>query len=428
MHIYFSGIGGTGIGPLALIARDAGYEVSGSDKRQSQYTDYLISKGINLHIGQSSEQIAQTNDASKIDWIVFSSAVFIENPDHPELVFAKENNIKCTKRDECLNQILHDKDLKLLAVSGTHGKTTTTALLIWLFKQLNEPVSYSVGAKISFGPMGNFDPSSKYFIYECDEFDRNFLSFEPETSVITAVDWDHHDIYPTRESYQQAFRDFINKSRSTYMFKKDSAYLSIEASEQIHVLDDNDADILKIRLIGLHNRQNAWVAIWAAAAITGHPVSELIPLAESFPGSSRRFEKINTNIYSDYAHTPEEITATMELAHEISDDVVVVYEPLTNRRQHYMKDLHNGVFETAKKVYWLPSYLGREDPNQPTLSPEDLIRYLSPKTNVATGQMGEELKDALKCHLANNDLVVCMAGGGGSSLDEWVRREFGATD
>src|SRR3989344_3166337 len=132
MHIYFSGIGGSGIGPLALIAKQAGYEVSGSDAQDSSYIKYLTSQGItDIHVGQSKEQITAVHTSNPIDWLVYSSALPKTNPNHPELVFAKQNGIRSSKRDELLNQIITDKQLKLIAVAGTHGKTTTTAMVKW---------------------------------------------------------------------------------------------------------------------------------------------------------------------------------------------------------------------------------------------------------------------------------------------------------
>jgi UDP-N-acetylmuramate--alanine ligase len=225
MHIYFSGIGGTAIGPLALIAKQAGYEVSGSDKQDSQYIEYLRKHGINsIDIGQSREVIQKVHDKHSIDWVVYTSALTLENPDAPELAYAKEMGIRTSKRDELLNQIIQEKGLKLIAVAGTHGKTTTTAMVVWLFKQLGLPISYSVGAKIGFGEMGEFDSKSEYFVYECDEFDRNFLAFEPHLSLITGVTWDHHEIFPTREDYQQAFKEFIEQSQQTLVWKDDADY------------------------------------------------------------------------------------------------------------------------------------------------------------------------------------------------------------
>lgn len=424
MHIYFSGIGGAGIGPLALIAHQAGYEVSGSDAQNSQYTEYLQKMGIKLHIGQDLEQIEKEHQNNPIDWIVFSSAVLISNPDHPELLFAKDEGIKTSKRDECLNLIIESKKLKLIAVAGTHGKTTTTAMLIWILTKLGVPISYSVGAKLSFGPMGQYIEGSKYFVYECDEFDRNFLSFSPYKSIITVVDWDHHDIYPTKQSYQQAFRDFIDQSQKTYILFKDAKNLELKNLQNIKVLPDVDEITGTIKLFGLHNRTNCRVAIEALVDMLDCDYEKLVELANQFPGSSRRFERLDKNIYSDYAHTPEEITATIQLAKEISHNVIVVYEPLTNRRQHYMKEQYRDVFEGVKKVYWLPSYLAREDPNQKILQPTDLIKYLDSHIEAEPALANNDLVTKIREHADKGDTVVLMAGGGGSSLDEWARNNL----
>src|SRR6185503_11878761 len=115
--------------------------------------------------------------------------------------------------------------------------------VIWLFKSFGLPLSYSVGAKLSFGEMGRYEPDSKYFVYEADEFDRNFLSFYPEVSLIPGIDWDHPDIYPTRESYYQAFIEFIGQSAATYMWHDDAEKLALEASDSMKIIDDEDPKI-----------------------------------------------------------------------------------------------------------------------------------------------------------------------------------------
>ncbi|QQS18878.1 hypothetical protein IPL68_02350 [Candidatus Saccharibacteria bacterium] len=180
MHIFFSGIGGTGIGPLALVAKQAGYEVSGSDKQDSLYVDYLRKQGIaTITIGQTTENMATAHSKNPIDWYVYSSAVAIEQPDAPEFQFCRDNGIRMTKRDELLNEILLQKSLKLIAIAGTHGKTTTTAMCIWTMKQLGIPIGYILPAKSSFAEMGAYEDGAEYFIYECDEFDRNFCITAP---------------------------------------------------------------------------------------------------------------------------------------------------------------------------------------------------------------------------------------------------------
>src|SRR5438309_1850138 len=253
MHIYFSGIGGAGIGPLAQVALQAGYTVSGSDKQDSQYLEYLRKHGItDIHVGQTRAAIAAVHDREPIDWFVYTSALPLENPDAPELAYCREQGIHTSKRDELLNQILQDKNLKMIAVAGTHGKTTTTAMVTWLFKQLNEPVSYLLPAKTGFADMGEYVEGSEYFIYEADEFDRNFLAYEPAISLITGVSWDHHEIFPTREDYQEAFRDFINQSRHTFIWQDDSDYLQLGGTldSRLHVLSDSDEHIEAITLKG----------------------------------------------------------------------------------------------------------------------------------------------------------------------------------
>lgn len=427
MHIYFSGIGGTAIGPLALIAQQAGYEVSGSDKQASQYIDYLEKHGVkNIHIGQTREAIESEHTRLPIDWYVYSSAVMIENPDAPEFQFCREQDIRMTKRDELLNEIIHDQKLRLIAIAGTHGKSTTTAMVVWLFKQLNLPVSHSVGAKIPFGDMGHFEPDSEYFVYECDEFDRNFLAFEPAISIISGVTWDHHEIFPTREDYQQAFIEFISQSGHTIIWQEDADYLSLRPDAHTQIEDTDNQQVQRLTLPGLYNRLDAWLAIVAVHRATGSAIGVLIDLMNQFPGLQRRMEQIAPNLYSDYAHTPEKIRGGMSAALEIAADrpLIIVYEPLTNRRQHYMLNDYKDCFAGAEHVYWLPSYLAREDPSQAILSPAELITHLANPSIASAAQLDNSLESNIRKRLAGGAVVVCMAGGGGNSLDEWVREHF----
>ncbi len=430
MHVYFSGIGGAGIGPLAQIAAQAGYEVSGSDQQTSQYIEYLKKHDItDITVGQSRDQIASVHEARPIDWLVYSSSI---HEDHPELIFAKEQSIKTTKRDALINQILQDKGLKLIAVAGTHGKTTTTAMVIWLFKELGIPVSYSVGAKLSFGDMGQYEKGSEYFIYEADEFDRNFLAFNPDVSLITGVSWDHHEIYPTREDYQQAFREFIDQTKRTFIWMEDAEYLGCDpmSKPECSVLDSNDSEIGSILLKGRYNRLDAWLAIQAVHSIAQKPISDLVSILTNFPGLSRRMEEVIPNLFSDYAHTPEKIRGAMsvatEMAQESGQNLVVVYEPLTNRRQHFMQDDYKDVFNGASRLYWIPSYLAREDPNQRVIPPAEMIQKLSDPSIAVPMERDGNLKTVIQEHLTNGDMVVCMAGGGGDSLDDWLHQEFKA--
>lgn len=428
MHIFFSGIGGTGIGPLALVAKQAGFTVSGSDKQDSSYTSYLRKHGIDtIHIGQGYDAISAVHQKQPIDWYVYSSAVAIEQPDAPEFQFCRENGIRMSKRDELLNEIITRKNLKLVAVAGTHGKTTTTAMAVWLARQLKMPIGYILPAKSSFAEMGGLDDGAEYFIYECDEFDRNFLHFNPTLSIITGIDWDHPDIYPTQNDYNQAFRDFLSQSESSVLWQSDNDKLGGVPSGTDSVLDDKDDQIKAICLAGAVNRRNAWQVAHAFSQISGEPVAELVPLLEKFPGVARRFELIRPGLYSDYAHTPPKIRGALQLGHEVAqDNLVVVYEGLHNTRQHFIRAELRELFKELKRLYIVPSYRAREDENLEDLTPEKLRALMSEEIQSYTvpSSLEEELRQAIQGHLSAGDTVLCLTAGGGGSLDEWLRANF----
>jgi UDP-N-acetylmuramate--alanine ligase len=429
MHIFFSGIGGTGIGPLALIAKQAGYEVSGSDKQDSAYIHYLRDQGItDIHIGQDGEALEEIHRTKAIDWFVYSAAVAIEQPDSPELAFCRNNEIRLSLRDELLNRILEEKKLQLIAIAGTHGKTTTTAMVIWVMQQLGIPVSWSVGAKIPFGDMGHYEPHSEYFVYEADEFARNFLAFRPTLSVITGIDYDHPDIYPTRDSYNEAFRDFLAQSEQAVIWDVDLKTLELAQQPTQLMLNPNEPAIdTYIHLPGKVNRRDAWQAAQAVIMQFGGDINRVIALLNTFPGVSRRFEQVYPRLYSDYAHTPPKIRGAIQIAQEIDkDNIVVVYEGLHNTRQHFIKDELTHLFDDAKQIYIVPSYLAREDPKLEMLTPEKLRKLLSPETAAKCQpmQLDDKLQAALQKHLADHDLVLCLSAGGGGSLDEWLRYRF----
>lgn len=429
MHIYFSGIGGAGIGPLALVARQAGYEVSGSDKQSSSYLEYLEAQGVkNIQIGQTTEAIAAAHSKHPIDWFVYSSALPMENPNHPELVFTTENSIKATKRDEFITQMLADTNLKMIAVAGTHGKTTTTAMTVWLMQELGMPISYLLPAKTSFASLGKYDPESEYFVYECDEYDRNFLAYHPALSLITGIDWDHPDIYPTRENYNEAFRDFIGQSDYSYIWQPDAVRAGIEASDTCQIIRYDDyADST---LPGEVNRQNAALVAQGIAYITNQTdITAYFDVLNRFPGVSRRFEQLIPGLYTDYAHTPPKIAGAIQMGKEAAGDrLVVVYEGLHNTRQHFIKEDLRHLFDGLRQLYIVPSYLAREDESLALLSPSDLRDLLSEETQTSTvpSMMDQKLKHCILQHIENGDTVLCLTAGGGGSLDEWLRKEFTA--
>lgn len=419
MNVYFSGVGGVGIGPLMEIAHDAGFTVAGSDLTENLMTSALKARGLTVYSGQDGSQIAKRHEIAPIDWLVYTAAL---PPDHPELAFARDHGIKTTKRDEFLAHVIEEKGLKLIAVAGTHGKTTTTGMLVWVFKQLGIPLSWSVGTTLSFAPSGAFDPSSEFFVYECDEYDRNMLHFEPQISIITSLDYDHPDTYPTLAEYQRAFVEFMEQSRYTFIWQKDLRALEqpdIQASSESY---DELMDLSFLTIAGEHMRHNAYLVKRALQHIFPDINQMLVIEAlNSFPGTDRRFEKLDDNLYSDYGHHPAEIAATLQMARELSDHVVLVYQPHQNVRQHEIRAQYTKCMLDAEEIYWLPTYLSREDPNLEVLTPEQLIEPLENKSSVRIADMNDELWSNINQARQDGKLVLLMGAG---SIDTWARAQL----
>ncbi len=412
MRIYFSGIGGVGIGPLAEIARDAGYDILGSDTEDGLMTAELAREGVRVVTGpQDGAFLRESHAKQPIDWFVHTAAL---KTDHAELLAAKELGIKTAKRDEFLVYFIKEKNLKLVAITGTHGKTTTTGMVIWTLQQLGVPVSYAIGTTISFGSSGHFDPSSEYFVYECDEFDRNFLKFAPHLAIIPSLDYDHPDTYPSEQEYLDAFRQFATQSEQvlTWSDQHPEVFEGLFQVSQINPSEINH----DLKLHGLHNLRNATLTQVAVKRLGIDGETEGI--LSNFPGTDRRFEKLADNLYSDYGHHPVEIAATLQLAREISDKVVLVYQPHQNIRQHKIKNDYTNQFELAEEIYWLPTYLSREDTSLPILEPQELIQNITNKDDVHVADFDDRLWDNIQSALSQGKLVVCMGAG---AIDQWVR-------
>ena len=407
MKIYISGISGTGMGPLALMAKQAGHDVYGSDLKAGAIYEELIRAGIEVKIGKQDGEFLREKMSEGVDWFVYTSAL---NSEHPELKLARESGIKTTKRDDFTAFLVEELGLKMIAVAGTHGKTTTTAMIVWAGLKLGLPISYIVGTILGFAPSGAYHAGDKYFVYEADEYDRNFLKFHPWRAVIPFVSYDHPDIYASKIEYQDAFLQFESQS------------------EKVIKAGFNEA---VFNLAGEVRRKDAGLASEAIREIyreegSAYENSEIIGAMNEFPGIGRRFEKIAEGVYSDYAHHPEEIRATIEIAKEeaertVRKGVVVLYEPHQNTRQHEVLREYRDTFLGAEKVYWLPTFLTREDESLPILRPEDFIDEISNREIIEAVKMNEMLAEKIRRDAREGYLVVLMSAG---PADEWLRAIF----
>lgn len=415
MRIWFSGIGGVGIGSLASLAADAGHEVLGSDVSPSLTSAELVRRGVDIVYQQDGSHLRAAHAQAPLDRVVHTAAM---PADHAELVAARDLGIPTAKRDVFLNDIIRDHDLRLLAVSGTHGKTTVTGMAIWVLQQLGIPVSWSIGTTISYGSTGHFDPASDWFVLECDEFDRNMLRFSPTVAVLPAVAYDHPDTYPTPADYHASFAQFARQSTATYVWS-DQADGALDSLPGVHALPFGDDRTAGITLPGAHNRRNAALL---RAAILDHVSpdreAEVTEALNSFPGTDRRFERLADHLYSDYGHHPTEIAATLQLAREVSDRVILVYQPHQNIRQHELLGQYRDEFLLAERTFWLPTYLSREDPKLRILEPHELFASVSNPEAIEAVEWNNELWERLNAYRAEGALVLAMGAG---SIDGWFR-------
>lgn len=393
------------MGPLALMAKDAGFEVLGSDLAKGAIYEELADAGIKVSVGEQDGEFLKKN-LEGLDWFVYTSAL-PEN--HPELLAAREAGVKCTKRDDFTAFLVDKLGLKMVAVAGTHGKTTTTSMIVWASLKLGMPVSYVVGTTLGFAPSGAYHKGDEYFVYEADEYDRNFLKYHPWLAVITCVSYDHPDIYPTEEDYKAAFEQFRDQSENV-----------------LEVAEDGKLETGSFKLAGEARRGDATLAMGAVVMmrqkVTGF--KKVINVLNEFPGVGRRFERLADGIYTDYAHHPEEVKATMDVAREQAEldglnGVVVVYQPHQNTRQHEVRDGYLHAFDGAKKIFWLPTYLTRENPKLGVLEPEELYKGIDVAETV---ELNDGLFDEILEWRDAGYLVILMTAG---PADGWLREKLG---
>ena len=404
MKIYISGISGTGMGPLALMAKKAGISVCGSDLHEGAIFQELKDADVEVSIGKQDGEFLREKIKDGVEWFVHTSAL---PSDALELKVAREAGIRISKRDNLTEFLIQKLGLRLVAVAGTHGKTTTTSMIIWACIKLGLPVSYVVGSTLGFAPSGSYKNEDKYFIYEADEYDRNFLKFHPWLSVIVSVSYDHPDIYKTPEEYVAAFEQFKSQSEKVI----------------------SDVSFSDFRLAGEARRYDAGLAFEAVKEIIKNENlaisdEEIVKVLNEFPGVGRRFEKLADGIYTDYAHHPEEIKATMDVALDQMDidgqrGVVVVYQPHQNTRQHEVQDLYYDAFIGASKIFWLPTYLTREDESLPILKPVDFINQLSNAEVAEVAELDDDLWAEICKYRDDGYLVILMSAG---PADEWLRK------
>jgi UDP-N-acetylmuramate--alanine ligase len=198
-HVHFIGIGGSGLSAIARLLKESGYEVTGSDRALSSFAADLQGMGVQIFIGHHPRNIAGA------DWVVRSSAI---GEDNPEVKAAASAGIPVYKRADFLGQLMSEKTG--IAVAGTHGKTTTTAMIAWMLYAMQRDPSFIVGGTLNNLKVNAHAGKGDTFVIEADEYDRMFLGLKPRIAIVTNLEHDHPDCYPTFEDMYSAFQGFVD--------------------------------------------------------------------------------------------------------------------------------------------------------------------------------------------------------------------------
>lgn len=360
-HIHFIGIGGIGMSALARFFLHEGKQVSGSDRASSQITDALEKEGVTFF----DEQRA-TNITPDIEMVVYTEAM---SHDHEEMVAAKALSVPMMNYFDALGLVANQ--YHLIAVSGSHGKTTTTAMLIDVLEEASLDPTAIVGSLRSKTGSNFRAGKGKFAIVEACEYRRDFLSLEPEILVITNIEHEHVDFYKSLTEVQAAFHELALKVPAHGFIVAEAAHPNVKP-----VLEGVAATVvdyrlfidlnLKLHMPGLHNRLNAAAASAVAAKLDIEPDVTRSAL-ENFAGTWRRFEYKglvnNAPLYDDYAHHPTEIAATIAGVRELYPEkkLVVVFQSHTYTRTVELFDDFARELAKADTVLMLPIYAARED-------------------------------------------------------------------
>lgn len=390
---HFIGIGGIGISAIARMLFLQGKNVTGSDSGQSEITEDLEKMGIKIFIDQKAENVPADTEA-----VIYTVAITEENPEMKEV---KMRNIPCFSYPQTLGEL--SKKMFTIAVSGTHGKTTTTAMIGHILEKAGLDPTIIVGSKI-LGQNTNFlAGQSKYLVVEACEYKRSFLNLSPTILVITNIEEDHLDYYKDIEDIREAFESFKQKIANKNLIITESEYKKIAT----------DFDLL---IPGNHNILNAQAAI-KTAEILGIPQEKSKEFLRDFRGTWRRLEykgeKNNNIFYDDYAHNPTEVKASLSALREKYPDreIVCVFEP---HQQSRMKLLFNDFVESLKiadKVLVAPIFVTREADDGITTN-KTLSEAVNKFVPTLPVENPEELKTVLQQIKSDKPLCIVLMGAG----------------
>ena len=473
LHVHLIGIGGAGLSPIAKVLLELGFSVSGSDRQSNANTKLLAELGATIFTQQVAENInnllaqsglEQANNIAQsgleqANYIVlYSSAIAA---DHSERLAAVAHGISVVKRDEFLPALLSKR--KLIAVAGTHGKSTTTSMIVKVLLEAGIDTGYIIGTTLP--GYGNASAgSSSYFVLEADEYDHMFLGLQPTVSVITNVEWDHPDCFPTAQSFEDAFHQFAAKEAALTISCLDDAgaeklrtsidsnapwfTYSVQQPDQEKAADltarveraapgektstvltiaGQQVGVLQLGVPGDHNLRNALAAI-SVSQWCGVSIAQACRSLRTFNGTARRFETkgeaAGVIVIDDYAHHPTEVRATLDAArnHYPTRRIWAVFQPHTFSRTKQLQAAMSASFSDADQVLVTDIFAAREE-DLGEVSAEDIVRQSSHQSIRHTPTLADATA-ILRNEVAENDVVITLGAGDSYRIGEMLLDEL----
>jgi UDP-N-acetylmuramate--alanine ligase len=428
--VHFIGIGGAGMSGIARIMLAKGFSVSGSDKNDSSIIKSLKVLGAEIQIGHSADNIKDCQ------LVIVSSAILETNP---ELVTAKQKGIQIAARAQALAWLM--SDLTSIAVAGTHGKTTTTAMLTVALQSAGLDPSFAIGGTINTAGTNAHNGSGSIFIAEADESDGSFLAYKPSGAIITNVELDHVDHFDSikQDGFLVACGDDLGVAKllkrvkrkdlrvllygegSNNDFKIERIYLAPTTSVATVSNVGRKIGELSLAVVGKHNLLNALAAFAAGSALS---ISEekLLTGLKSFTGTRRRFELkgevAGVKVIDDYGHHPTEVAVTLTAAKNLAQGgrVLVVFQPHRYSRTAAFASEFSSVLSAADFTYLLEVYAASEAPI-PGVSSLTISKGMDASKVIFEPSMLKVVEEIAK-NAKSGDVILTLGAGDVSSLGE----------
>ena len=446
-HVHFIGIGGSGLSAIARLLLESGYTVSGSDRALTPFAEDVRKAGAKVFVGHHARNLAGA------DWVVMSSAI---GADNPEVQAAKRAKIPVYKRADFLGELMADKIG--IAIAGTHGKTTTTAMAAWALSELKRDPSFIVGSVMKNLGVNARAGKGRLFVIEADEYDNMFLGLKPQIEVVTNLEHDHPDFFPTFDAMVESFEKFtdllpadgtlivcaedkgaaalihrVRKAGKNVVAYGAQNEMTISAPSWVQARDVKpnqrggfdfvassnlkstgvDSVEVSLQVAGEHNVRNA-LAVLAVVDVLGLPREKAAKALGKFTGTSRRFEMRGEakgiSIFDDYAHHPTEIKATLAGARTRYPGrrIWAVWQPHTYSRTQALYLEFSRAFKDADEVIVTEVYAARE-PKQNFTSAE--IVSGMPHRSARFIATLDRVTNYLLTNLQPGDVLIVLSAG-----------------